>query len=68
MNVNIAKTYFDKNGFIFIVTNRRNNELNCVDTRVAKFTDFELAYVYFRNDATAEFCNLTQAKMKGWYE
>lgn len=66
MNVNIARAYFDKNGFIFIVTNRFNPILKCMNIRIAKFTDFDLAYVYFRNDPTSEFLNLTQAKMKGW--
>lgn len=68
MNLNIAKVYFERNGFIFIVTNRFNKKLRCLDIRIARFTDFELAKVYFKNDPTAEFINLTQAKQKGWIE
>lgn len=66
MNVSIAKTYFDKNGFIFIATDRKKE--NLTEIKIAKFTDFDLAFAYFKNDATAEFMNLTQAKQKGWIE
>lgn len=67
MNVNIARTYFDKNGYIFIVTNstRWKGE---VTISITKYDDFDLAYERFKKEPTAEFCNLTQAKMKGWYE
>lgn len=66
MNISIAKTYFDKNGFIFIVTDRKKE--NVTEIKITKFTDFDLAFLYFKNNATAEFMNLTQAKMKGWVE
>lgn len=66
MNVSIAKTYFDKNGFIFIATDIKKE--NLTEIKIAKFTDFNLAFLYFKNNATAEFMNLTQAKQKGWIE
>lgn len=66
MNVNIARTYFNKNGFIFIATDRKHDDVT--EIRIAKFTDFELAFKYFKENASAEFMNLTQAKMKGWIE
>ena len=65
MNVNIAKAYFDKNGFIFVVTHSQrwaNEQI----VSIVYYTDFEKAYAHFKSSDNAEFVNLTQAKMRGW--
>lgn len=65
MNISIARTYFDKNGFIFVMT-RSSRWLDEQIIAIRKFTDFEKAIAFFRSNDTAEFINLTQAKQKGW--
>ena len=65
MNISIARTYFDKNGFIFVVT-RFSRRLDEQIIAIRKFTDFDKAFAFFKSNDTAEFMNLTQAKQKGW--
>lgn len=69
MNINIAKTYFDKNGFIFVIVHhterwRGNTQL----VSITRYTDFDDAYAAFKRYNNAEFANITQAKLKGWIE
>lgn len=65
MNISIARTYFDKNGFIFVVT-RFSRRLDEQVIAIRKFTNFDKAIAFFKSNDTAEFMNLTQAKQKGW--
>lgn len=65
MNISIARTYFDKNGFIFVMT-RSSRHLEQQSITITRFNDFAKAFAFFKSNDTAEFMNLTQAKQKGW--
>ena len=69
MNVNIAKTYFDKNGFIFVIVHHTEKwRGNTQIVSIARYTDFDEAYLYFKRYDNAEFANITQAKQRGWID
>lgn len=69
MNITIAKTYFDKNGFIFVIKHHAEKWRGSTQlVSLTRFTDFDKAYSFFKESPTAEFANLTQAKQRGWKE
>lgn len=65
MNINIAQSYYDRNGFIFIVNEKILDEETILIV-IKKFTDFNKAVNYYKNNSNALFTNLTTAKERGW--
>lgn len=65
MNINIAQNYYDRNGFIFIVNDKMIDE-DTILIVIRKFTNFNQAVSYYKNNPNALFINLTTAKERGW--